>query len=225
MADCPQRLHRKCRKRVGSVAASRLHGERKPFEQALLEFLWSGADGAAMVGVGNFPENDAGINVMDLTGVTNWNIAINLTMNEEDWHTGRGDGILRRRLIHVEMVFPADVEESEFDDWAEESAPEPGAEMQGLAQAVVSDFMKTRKRRFRGDGAEAGFYGERLQELAGSHGFGKSEDAMRMILSREKVKPLANVVAFKKAVGCERASAGAVSAGVGKKNGETVSKE
>lgn len=225
-ADCPQSLHRKCRKWAeGFVLASWLHGERKPFEHALLEFLWSYTNGAAMVGVGNFPENDAGISVMDLAGVTNWNVAIDLPVNEEDWHTRDGDCIFGRSLIHVEMVLPANIEESEFNDWAEESAPEPGAEMKGLAHTVVSDFMQGSEGRFRGDSAESGFDGERLQELGGSHGFGKSEDAMGMILRREKVKPLSDVVALKKAVGCERTAAGAVSAGIGKKNGKTVSKK
>jgi len=135
-----------------------------------------------MVGVRNFPESDAGINVMDLTGVTNWNVAIGLTVNEKNWNTRDGDGIFGRDLIHVEMVLPADIEESEFDDWAEESASEPRAEVKGLAHAVISDFMKSGERRFGGDSAEAGFDGERLQQRGGSHGLSESEDAMRMIL-------------------------------------------
>lgn len=97
--------------------------------------------------------------------------------------------------------------------------------MKGLAHAVVSDFMKGCERRFCGDSAESGFDGERLQQLGGAHGFGESEDAMWMILCQKKVKPLADVVAFKKAVGCERTAVGAVSTSVGKKNGKAVSKE
>ncbi len=61
--------------------------------------------------------------------------------------------------------------------------------------------------------------------MGGTHGFAESEDAARMILCDEKVEPLANVVAFEKAVGGEWATAGAMGARVGEKYGEAVSEE
>jgi len=42
-----------------------------PLQQAVLEFVRRGADGAAVAGVGDFPEEDLGISVMDTSGVAN----------------------------------------------------------------------------------------------------------------------------------------------------------
>ena len=81
------------------------------------------------------------------------------------------------------MVLPADVEEGEFDDGAEESASEPRAEVEGLAHAVVSDLAEAGEGRFGGDGAEARLDGEGLQEFGGAHGFSESENAMWVGLS------------------------------------------
>jgi hypothetical protein len=46
-----------------------------------------------------------------------------------------------------------------------------------------------------------------------------------MVLRREEVEPLANVVALKQSVGSERAAAGALRASVGKENAVAVSKQ
>lgn len=93
--------------------------------------------------------------------------------------------------------------------------------MEGLTHAIVGDLAKAGERRFGGHGTEVGLDRERLQQLGGSHGFSKSEDAMRVIFRQKKIEPLPDVVAFEKAVGGEFASAGAVRARVGEKNGET----
>ena len=56
-------------------------------------------------------------------------------------------------------------------------------------------------------------------------GFCEAEDATGMILGGEPVEPLMNVVAFDEAVSCEVASAGAVSASIGKQNAEAMAEE
>jgi hypothetical protein len=123
------------------------------------------------------------------------------------------------------VILPADVEESEFDDGAEEGTSEPGTEVKGLTHAVVGNLAKAGEGGFGGDGAEAGLDGERLQELGGAHGFRESENAVRVIACGEEVEPLVEVVVFEKAVGGEWAAAGAVSAGIGEQDGEAVSEE
>jgi hypothetical protein len=178
-----------------------------------------------VVGVRNFPENSVVVTVMDLPGMTNRNVAIDLAMNEEDGNARGGDRIFGGNLIHVQVVLPADLEESKFDDGAKEGASEPWADMKGLAHAVVRDFMKSGEGRLRSHGTEARLDGERLQKFGGTHGFSESEDAVRMILGGEKIKPLANIIALEEPVGCECTLAGTVSAGVGKKNVEAVSEE
>jgi hypothetical protein len=120
--------------------------------------------------------------------------------------------------LHVEAILPANVEESEFDDRAEERASEPGTEVKGLSHAVVGDLAKGRERGFSCYGAKARLDSERLQEFGGAHGFGESVDAMRVTLRGEEVEPLVNVITFEKAVGGEVASAGAMSARVGEEN-------
>ena len=105
-------VHRACTGNAESrsrVLFLRLHGWREPFEEALFEFLWSRADRAAMVGVRNFPGNSVEVTVVDLTGVTNRNVAIDLTVNEEDGNACSGDRIFGRNFIHVKVVLPADV--------------------------------------------------------------------------------------------------------------------
>lgn len=125
----------------------------------------------------------------------------------------------------MEAVLPANVEESEFDHGAEERASEPGAEVKGLAHAIVGDLAKTGERRFGGDRTEARLDGKTLQKFGGAHGFAESEDGVWVNLRSKRVEPLVNVVAFENAVGGEWASTCAVGARVGKKDGEPVSKQ
>ena len=128
-------------------------------------------------------------------------------------------------MQHVEVVLPADVEEGEFDDRAKERTSEPGAKVKGLAHAVVSDLTEGRERRFGGNGAEVRLDGERLEQFGRAHGFGESEDAAGMILGAKKIEPLMDVIAFDKAIGCEVAAAGAVSACIRNKYGEATGEE
>jgi hypothetical protein len=206
-----------------SVLGSRPWGE--PRQKALVELLGSCAYGSAVLGVGDFPENYVRIAGLDATGMARRNVAVDLAMNQKDWNSGSCDRIFWRDLLHVEAVLPARVEESEFDDGAEEGASEPWAQVKGLAHAVVGDLAEGGEGRFGGDRAEAGLDRERLQELGSAHRFGEPEDAVRMILRGDEVEPLVNVVAFEEAVGGEWAAAGAVGAGVGEKYSESVGQE
>ena len=137
----------------------------------------------------------------DSQRVAEGNVAVDLTVNEQDGNFGGGNDIFWRDLLHVDAIFPAGIEEREFDNGAEERASEPGAEMKRLAHPIVGDLAKIRERGLGDDGAEARLDGERLQELSGTHGFSKSENAARVIAGEEKVEPLVNVVAFEKAEG------------------------
>src|SRR5208337_3453610 len=110
-ADCPQGVHRKCRKGVGrfqfsfSVLGSRLlvSGFRfciggcgvlgEPTEQALFELVRIGADGAAVICARDLPENCLGIAGVDETRVTQRNIAIDVSVDGQNWDSRGGDGI------------------------------------------------------------------------------------------------------------------------------------
>jgi len=191
----------------------------------LFKFSWSCADGAAVIGVGDLPENRVRIAGVDLAGVAEGNVAVDLAVDEKNWNSRGGDGVLGRDWPHVQVMFPADIEEREFDDGTEDGATKPGTEVKGLSHAVVGDLTEAGEGRFGGDGAEAGLDGERLQKLGGAHRFTESEDAVRVLLRGEEVEPLVNVVAFEETVGGEIASAGAVRARVGQENSEAVSEE
>ena len=57
----------------------------------MFELCRSGADGAAVVSVRNFPENCVGGIGMDLKGVPDRNVVIDLTVNEQDGNSGGCD--------------------------------------------------------------------------------------------------------------------------------------
>lgn len=146
-------------------------------------------------------------------------------MNQEDRNSGGCDGIFRRDLLHVEVVLPADVEESEFACGAKNGPSEPGTEVKGLTHAVVGDLAEAGERRFGCDRAEAGLHGKGLQELSCAHGLTESVSAAWASLGYEEVVPLADVVAFEKAVGGECAAACAVGARIGQKHCESMNQE
>jgi hypothetical protein len=215
---------------TGSKSKVRRRGMlRKPGENALFKFLWRRAHRSAVIGVRNFPEHGLRISLVNETRVSNGNVSIDLAVNQEygDWR-GR-DPIFRRDLLQIEPVFPAGPQKCGFDEWTEKRTPEPRshrrAEMKRLSHAVVSDFVKIRKRGFSDDGAEMRTGSERLQKLRGAHGFSQAEDAARMILRRQQVEPLPNVVALEQTVGGERAAAGALRAGVGEEDAVAVSEQ
>ena len=109
-----------------------------------------------MIGVGDFPKNYVAIAGLDAAGMAEGDVAVDLAVNQKDRHSGGCDRIFRRDLLHVEAVFPASVEEGEFYEGAEDGSSEPGAEVKGLAHAVVGDLAEAGEGRFGGDGAEAG---------------------------------------------------------------------
>src|SRR5208282_374371 len=153
---------------------------------------------------------------MNEARMPNGNVSIDLAVNQENGDLRDRDRIFGRDLLQVEPIFPAGAQKSSFDERAQERASEPRshrrAEMKRLSHAVVSNFVKIRKRGFGDDGAEVRTGSERLQKLRGAHGFPEAEDAARMVLRREEVEPLPNVVALEQSVGSERAAAGALCA-------------
>jgi hypothetical protein len=81
----------------------------EPGSQALFEFLRGCADGSAVIGVGDFPQNCVAIAGLDLARVARRNVVVDLAVNQEDRDARGGDGIFWRGLLHVEAVLPADV--------------------------------------------------------------------------------------------------------------------
>jgi len=183
------------------------------------------AYGSAVVGAGDFPENHIGVAGLDAVGMAKGNIAVDLAVDQKDRNSSGCDRSFGRDLLHVEAIFPASVQEGELDEGAKDGAPKPRTEVKGLAHAVIGDFAEAGEGRFGGDRAETRLDTERLQEFCGAHRFCESEDTVRVIARDEEVEPLVNVVAFNEAVGSERAPAGAVCAGVGEKDGESVCEE
>lgn len=151
-------------------------------QEALFKFFRCGADRAAVVSVGDFPENYPWILSLNTTRVADGNITINLAVNKEYGNAGCGHGIFRRDLRHVEAIPQTDVKECELDDRPKDRAPEPGAKMEGLARAVVRDLAESGERGFGGDRAEPGLDAERLQKFGSAHRFAKSKDTARAIM-------------------------------------------
>jgi len=90
----------------------------EPGEEALFEFLGSCADGAAVIGIGDFPQDSVRIASLNTAGVAWADVAVDVAVDEEDRNFRRGDRIFRRDLPHVEVILPSGVEESEFNDRA-----------------------------------------------------------------------------------------------------------
>lgn len=191
----------------------------------MFEFFWSGANRAAVVGGGDFPELGFWISSVDGFGVADGDIAVDLAVNEKDRDVCMRDGIFGGNLLHVEVILPAGAKEGDLDKRAEEGASDPGAEVEGLSHAVAGDLAESDEGRFGGDGAEIRMSVEGLEELRGAHGFAEGVDATGMTLRSQKIDPLVNVIAFYEAVGGEGAIAGTVGAGVGEKDGEAVGEE
>ena len=87
----------------------------EPIGEALLEFFGGDAEGAAMVGAGDFPELSLRVEGVDTAGVAKRYVAVDLAVDQQDWDVGCGCGILRRDFIHLQVVFPAGAEEGNFD--------------------------------------------------------------------------------------------------------------
>jgi len=68
-----------------------LRSRDEPGQRAAFEFLGGGAQGAAVVGVGDFPELGAGIAGVDDLRMTDWNVAVDLAVNQEHGDFGGCD--------------------------------------------------------------------------------------------------------------------------------------
>lgn len=195
----------------------------EPGDDALFEFFWRGADGAAVVGMGDFPEYCIWVVGVNFLRVADRNVAVDLAVDQKDGDLRSCDGLFRRNLLQMEVVFPAGAEECGFDQRTENDSSEPRSEMERLAHAVEGDFVKVGERGFGYYGAEGRAGIERLQKLRGAHGFSEAEDAAGVgfggtsavwRLRIQEVEPLVDVIALEQAVSGERAVAGAVGAGV-----------
>lgn len=154
----------------------------EPDEEAAFEFLGGGADSATVVGVGNFPELGVGISGADNLRVTQGNVAVDLAVNQENRDCRGCDGIFRGNILHAEVILQAGAEKGNFDEWAEDGASDPRAEVERLSHAVVGDLAKIGEGRFGDYGAEVWVSVEGLEELRGAHGFAEGEDAAGMRL-------------------------------------------
>ena len=77
--------------------------------------MGGGAEGAAVVGGGDFPELGVWVAGVDAAGVADGDVAVGLAVDEEDWDGGRGYGIFGGDFLHVEVVLQAGAEEGDFD--------------------------------------------------------------------------------------------------------------
>ena len=127
---------------------------REPAQYALLELLLGSGDCPAVVGVRDLPQWCPGIVRLDLAGVADWNVAINLAMDQEDWNFCCSCGIFGRDRLQIEVVLPACTEKCDFYNRAKDGSSDPRAEMERLPHAVVGDLTKSGEGRFGGYGAE-----------------------------------------------------------------------
>ena len=67
----------------------------KPACESIFEFLGCRAYGSAVVGVGNFPEDDAGIGGLNTAGMAYGNVAVLLSVNQEHGYARLSDGVFR----------------------------------------------------------------------------------------------------------------------------------
>src|SRR5579871_3058626 len=91
---------------AGGIGCRGLRIARKPTYEAVLEFLRSCRDCAAMVGARNFPKSGLRILITNKSRVSRGNIAVDFAVDQQDGHIRLCDKILWRDLLHVEAVFP-----------------------------------------------------------------------------------------------------------------------
>jgi hypothetical protein len=159
-----------------------LRSRDEPGQQAVLKFLRGCAEGAAVVGVGDFPQVCVWGACVNSLRVTYGDVAVDFAVNQENRDCCSCGGILWGNLLHVQVVLPTRAEEGDFYERAEECASDPGAQTEGLSHAVVGDLAKSGEGGFGDDGADVRMCIERLEELGGAHGFAEGEDAAGMIL-------------------------------------------
>ena len=84
----------------------------------MFEFLWGGADGAAVLGGRDFPQLSVRISGVNDAGMAGGNVAVDLTVDEENRDSRCGHGIFRGNVFHVEVVLQAGAKECDFDERA-----------------------------------------------------------------------------------------------------------
>jgi hypothetical protein len=120
-------LTAKVAEKVAECALAR--GE--PVQKTLLEFLRGGAESAAVVGSGDFPELRVGGARVNKAGVAEGDVAVDLAVDEKNWDAGCGRGVLGGDLLHAKVVLPAGPEESGFDEWTKDDASYPWPRWKG----------------------------------------------------------------------------------------------
>src|ERR1700733_1870881 len=80
---------------------------REPVEDTNLKLSWRYADGTTVIRVGDFPENRVRIGSMNESGVTDWDVAVGLPVDEQHRYGTHGDGLFGRDGLHVEFVSPS----------------------------------------------------------------------------------------------------------------------
>src|SRR6266404_4775277 len=114
--------------------------------------------------------------------MTHRDVAVNLSVDQENRNFRRGNRGHRRDLFKVEPIFPAGIKKSDFDNGSQECSPKPWSGMKELPHAIIADFSKIGERRLRSHRAEERIAAKRLQELSSTHGFAETEDALRMLV-------------------------------------------
>ena len=87
----------------------------EPRQNAVLEFFRGDADGAAVVGGRDFPQDYVWGAGMDSFRVADGDVAVDLAVDQEDWDCRCGCGILGRDVVHVEVILQTHAEEGDFD--------------------------------------------------------------------------------------------------------------
>jgi hypothetical protein len=87
--------------------------------------------------------------------------------------------------------------------------------MEGLSHAVVCDFSKRGKWRFRHDRAELSPFLQGLQQLSRPHRLAHPVNTARVCHRREEINPLVNVSSFEQPIGREFSPTQPMRPGVG----------
>src|SRR5882762_6403549 len=157
--------------------------------------------------------------------MANGYVAIVSPVDQHYWNLGVCHYRFRRNLLEVHLVLPSGIAECELDNWAEDGSPEPWASIEELPNTIIGNLPETRKRRFSSNSAKVGFGLKRLKELSRSHGLRKAEDATRVLVLLEPIKPAVNVLRFQQTVGGKFAAAGPVRPSIGHEDAEAVTQE
>src|SRR2546425_11660396 len=165
----------------------------KPANEALLKLLARGADCTAVICVGHFPQSNSCVIGCDPAGMANRDVAIISAVDQQNRHCSCGYYPSRRKLLQVQIVLPPGIAKCNLDNRTQRSPPQPRARAKKLPDAIIGNLTKARKGRLRCNSTEVRFGLQRLQQLRRTHGFRESEDATRMLILFEPIKPAANI--------------------------------